>query len=96
MEIKEVEVTKKEKIYTLTEEEYVELQNKAKSYGARKTKEYIAFCFNHYVYSLKGRGCVGGLVEFASNLGRFVTDKTDYIENIYGLTFWDWLHENKE
>ena len=41
MEVKEVEVIKKEKTYTFTESEFHDLKYKERAYGSRKTKEYI-------------------------------------------------------
>ena len=53
MEVKEVEVVKKEKIYTLTESEFGDLKGKERAYGSRKTREYIIFCYNNYIWQKK-------------------------------------------
>lgn len=91
MEVKEVEVTKKEKIYELTESEYKELLNKARNYGAQKTKEYIGFCWNNYYWEKN----IGGAISFINDLIRFLEYQSDSINNNYGLSFWNWLKENK-
>lgn len=87
MEVKEVEVTKKEKIYELTESEYEDKINAARNYGAQKTKEYIGFCWNYY-YKVKN---FYGMTVFIRDLISFLECKTDYINNIYNLSFWEWL-----
>lgn len=91
MKVKEVEVTKKEKIYELTESEYNELINKERSYGARKTKEYIGFCWDNYYYELN----IKGMMNFIRDLMYFVNNKNNYIDNIYDLSFWQWLERNR-
>lgn len=92
METREIEVTKTEKIYELTETEYKELITNSRSYGAIKTKEYIIFCYNNYIYKMKS---VGGIIEFVVNLMDFVTCKSDYIPNTYRMSFWEWLENNR-
>lgn len=92
MEVKEIEVTKTEKIYELTETEYKDLINHSRQYGSVKTKDYIIFSYNNFIYKLKS---VGGIVEFVVDLMDFVTGKNDYIRNTYELSFWDWLENNR-
>ena len=53
METREIEVTKTEKIYELTETEYKELINNSRSYGAIKTKEYIFFAITIIYFQRK-------------------------------------------
>lgn len=91
MEVKEVEVIKKEKIYELTESEYEDNINVAKNYGAQKTKEYIGFCWNNYYWKKN----LGGAVSFINDLMQFLGCQSDYIRNNYGLSFWDWLERNR-
>lgn len=91
MEVKEVEVTKKEKIYELTESEYEDKINAARNYGAQKTKEYIGFCWNNYYWKKN----LGGAVSFINDLMQFLGCQSDYIRNNYGLSFWDWLERNR-
>jgi hypothetical protein len=92
METREIEVTKTEKIYELTETEYKELINNSRSYGAIKTKEYIIFCYNNYIFPKKN---INGIVNLVNDLMEFVICKTDYFPNIYKLSFWDWLENNR-
>ena len=91
MEVKEVEVTKKEKIYQLTESQYEELIVKEREYGSLKIKDYIIFCYNNFICEKN----VYGILSFACDLMNFVTDKNDYTRNLYELSFWDWLKQNR-
>ena len=91
MIIKDNKITKSEKIYQFNESEYKSLLNESKNYGAEKTKEYIGFCWNNYIWEKN----VGGAVEFINDLMRFLECRSDYIDNTYGLSFWSWLRENK-
>lgn len=79
MEVREVEITKKEKIYELTESEFKDLKRECKAYGSRKTRQYISFCFLNYYYKTN---TLGGLTEFMSDLAKFLGGY-DYIPNIY-------------
>lgn len=90
MEVKEVEITKKEKIYELTESEIKDLKRECKAYGSRKTKEYISFCFLNYYYKTTN---IGGITEFLSDLAKFLGGY-DYIPNTYKWDLFDWLAEN--
>ena len=91
MEVMGVETTKKEKIYELTESEYEKLLNKARNYGAQKTKEYIGFCWNNYYWKKN----IKGMTNFIRDLIYFLEDRSDSINNVYSLSFWDWLKRNK-
>lgn len=92
MEVKEVEVTKKEKIYELTESEYKKLIADSRKYGSLKTKDYIIFCYNNYIYK---KTTVGGIIDFVKDLMDFVIDKNDYIRNVHELSFLEWLDRHK-
>lgn len=92
MEVKEVEVIKTEKIYKLSESEYKDLINDSRQYGSVKTKDYIIFSYNNFIYKTKS---VGRIVEFVIDLMDFITGETDYIRNTYELSFWDWLENNR-
>ena len=91
MEIKEIEITKKEKIYSLTESEYNELIQKEREYGAEKTKQYIGFCYNNYPYNKRS---ISGTVSWINAVCSFL-EGNNYIENIYGLSFFEWLDNNR-
>ena len=92
MEVREVEVTKKEEIVTMTKEEYNTLIRKERAYGARKTKQYIAFCYLNYKLKMN----LGGIVQFIDDLSKFLSATNDYIENTYGWNFWTWLEHNRD
>lgn len=92
MEVKEVEVIKKEKIYELTQSEYEKLIADSRKYGSNKTKEYIIFCYNNFVYK---KTTVCGIIDFVKDLMDFVIDKNDYIRNVYKLSFWNWLEQHR-
>lgn len=89
MEIREVEVTKTEKVYTLTESEFKDLKRECRAYGSRKTREYIAFCYLNYRLKMN----FGGAVEFLSDLAKFLGGY-DYIPNTYEWDLFDWLDNN--
>ena len=91
MEIKEIEITKKEKIYSLTESEYHELIREEREYGAEKTKEYIGFCYNNYPYNKKS---MSGLISFVNDVIEFL-EGNDYIRNTNKLSFFEWLDDNR-
>lgn len=91
MEIKEIEISKKEKIYTLTESEYKNLKCKEREYGSRKTREYIGFCWNNYIWKKN----IGGTVSFIEDLILFLQYNTNHIPNKYGLSLFEWLKNNK-
>lgn len=93
MEVKEVEVTKTEKIYTLSEKEYNDLLCKERAYGARKTKEYLGFAFQNYRYRLVS---LAGITEFMSDLVKFITYQAEGIPNTRGWSFFDWLKNNRD
>ena len=80
MEVKEVEITKKEKIYELTESEFKNLKRECRAYGSRKTREYIAFCYLNYRLKMN----FGGAVEFLSDLAKFLGGY-DYIPSDIGM-----------
>lgn len=90
MEVKEVEITKKEKIYELTESEFKDLKRECRAYGSRKTRQYISFCFLNYYYKTN---TLGGLTEFMSDLAKFLGGY-DYIPNTYKWNLFDWLDNN--
>lgn len=48
MEVKEIEVTKTEKIYELTESEYNELINSSREYGSTKNKRLYNFLLQQF------------------------------------------------
>lgn len=91
MEVKEVEVIKKEKIYTLTESELNDLKCMCKEYGSRKTKEYIAFCYDNYIWKKN----FSGVVDFINDLIDFLVGR-DYIPNKYNWSLFEWLEQNRE
>ena len=92
MEVKEREVIKTEKVYTLTESEFKKIKHECKAYGSRKTREYISFCFLNYYYKTNS---IGGITEFLSDLAKFLGGY-DYIPNTYKWDLFDWLDNNKE
>ena len=92
MEVKEIEVVKKEKIYTFTESELEDLKCAARAYGSRKTRGYIHFCFLNYRYKTDN---IGGLCAFLQDLAPFLGGY-DYIPNVYKWDLCDWLDKNKE
>lgn len=91
MEIKEIDVVKKEKVYMLTEQELTELKGKERAYGSRKTKEYIGFCWNNFYLQKNVGGCIG----FIKRLLRFLEDREPDIPNTYGWSLSDWLKQNR-
>lgn len=91
MEVKEIEITKKEKIYELTESELKDIKNECRAYGSRKTREYIRFGFLHYYYKTNN---IGGLTEFMSDLAKFLGG-CDFIPNTYKWNLFDWLEHNR-
>lgn len=86
MEIKEIEVVKKEKIYTFTESELKDLRCKEREYGSTKTREYIIFCYRNYIWKMN----VGGIVSFIGDLFDFLTYKKDSIPNHYEYSLHEW------
>ena len=91
MEVKEIEVVKKEKVYTFTESELKDLKCKERAYGSRKTRGYIHFCFVNYRYKTEN---LGGMLEFLKDLARFLGGE-NYIPNIYKWNLFEWIN-NKE
>lgn len=89
MEVKEVEVTKKEKIVTMTESELKDIKRECRAYVSRKTREYIAFCYLNYRLKMN----FGGLIEFVGDLTKFLGGY-DYIPNTYKWNLFDWLDNN--
>ena len=89
MEVKEVEVIKKEKIYTFTESELNDLKCEERAYGSTKTREYIHFCFKNYHYQTNS---VGGLLKFLEDLAGFLGGY-EYIPNTYRWNLFDWLNK---
>ena len=92
MEIRETTVTKTEKIYTLTEKEYMNLKNQCKAYGSAKTREYISFCLANYHLKLN----IGGVFDLVHDLCDFFHGSTDYIPNVCHWDLYEWLDHNKE
>lgn len=92
MEVKEVEVTKTEKMVTMTESEYEKLLIKERKYGAIKTKQYIAFCYLNFRLRMNFRGNI----EFVDDLSKFLSGQSDCIGNTYNWDFWTWLEHNRD
>lgn len=92
MKVKEVEVVKKENMYTFSESELKDLKCKERTYGSRKTREYIHFCFKNYHYQTNS---VSGLLKFLEDLAEFLGG-VNYIPNVYKWNLFDWLNENNE
>lgn len=92
MEVKEVEVTKKEKIYTLTESELQDLKCECRTYGSRKTREYIGFCYNNYIWKRN----IAGAVNFINDVILFLEYKNNGIPNHYNWSLFEWLEQNRE
>lgn len=86
MEVKEVEITKKEKIYSFTESELEELKCEERTYGSNKTREYILFCYNNYIWKKN----LKGLLNFISSIIPFLEGKTNVIENNFGYSLHEW------
>ena len=86
MEIKEVEIVKKEKLYTFTESELNDLKCEERAYGSRKTREYIGFCWNNYTWKKN----IGGAISFINNVIEFLEYKKDSIPNHYGYSLHEW------
>ena len=91
MEVKEIEIVKKEKVYTFTESELKDLKCEEREYGSRKTREYIMFCYNNYIWKMN----VGGAVSFIKDLFKFLTYETNSIPNYYGWSLFEWLKRTK-
>lgn len=92
MEVKEVEVVKKEKIYTFTEDELQDLKCKERAYGSRKTREYIGFCWNNYIYKKN----TGGVIGFINDVISFLQYEKDNIPNHYGYSLHEWRERNAD
>ena len=92
MEVKEVEVVKKEKIYTLTESELDDLKCKERTYGSWKTREYIIFCYNNYIWQKN----IKGIANFIRDLLDFLTYEKRVIPNQYDLSLFEWLKQNRD
>lgn len=92
MEVKEVEVTKKEKIYTFTESELDDLKRDERAYGSRKTREYIVFCYNNYIWKKN----LKGLLNFVEDLIPFLTYENKSIPNQYGYSLHEWRKADED
>lgn len=91
MEIKEEKITQTVKTYTFTEDEYHELIYNQREYGYNKALEYIRFCIGNYKYKIN----FGGITQFISDLLDYI--KNGYkMNNIYDLSFNEWIKKNKE
>lgn len=92
MEIKEEKVTQTIKTYTFTEDEYHELIYSQRKYGYNKALEYIGFCVGNYKYKVS---TLGGIAQFIQDLLDYL--KNGYrMNNMYDLSFNEWIKENKE
>ena len=87
MKVDEIEIMKKEKIYTMTQTELNNMLCDAKEFGSRKIKEYIMFCFENYNWKLNATG----QSMFLEDLTEFLNDELTGIPNVYGLNFFEWL-----
>lgn len=92
MEIKEEKVTQTFKTYTFTEDEYHELIYKERCYGYTKAVEYIGFCIGNYKYELNS---IASIMQFVKDLLEYARHGYK-MNNMYDLSFNDWLKENKE
>ena len=90
MEVKEVEITKTEKVYTLTESELNELKCKERKFADKCVREYIAFCYDNYGLVKN----LGFTVDFINELADFVKGG-NYIRNTYKLSLWDYIEKYK-
>ena len=91
MEIKEEKVTQTVKTYTFTEDEYHELIYNQREYGYNKALEYLGFCVGNYKYKIN----FGGITQFISDLLDYI--KNGYkMNNMYDLSFNEWIKKNKE
>lgn len=92
MEIKEEKVTQTVKTYTFTEDEYHELIYKERKYGYTKAVEYIGFCIDNYKYELNS---IASIMQFVKDLLEYARHGYK-MNNMYDLSFNEWLKENKE
>lgn len=91
MEIQEIKVRQTVKKYILTEDEYHSLINQNRKYGSRKTKEYIIFCIEYYMFELN----VCGRQELIQDIIDFVAGNRNDIPNLDNKIFFEWLDENR-
>lgn len=92
MKVEEVDVVQKTKIYTLTEEELQDFKCKERAYGSRKTREYIGFCYNNYIWKRN----IGGVVNFINDVLSFLEYKNDGIPNSYNWSLFEWLEQDRK
>ena len=91
MEIKEEKVVQV-KTYTFTEDEYHELIYNQRKYGYTKAVEYIGFCIGNYKYELNS---IASIMQFVKDLLEYARHGYK-MNNMYDLSFNEWLKENKE
>lgn len=92
MNIKEIEVVKKENVYELTESELDAIKEEYRTKGRIDVANYIAYCIEYYGYKWN----LGGLSDFVIQLCKFVNFSTKSLENVSGLSLFDYIEKYRK
>ena len=92
MNIKEIEVVKKENVYELTESELDAIKEEYRTKGRIDVANYIAYCIKYYGYKWNW----GGLSDFVVQLCEFVNFSTKSLENVSGLSLFDYIEKYRK
>ena len=83
------EVTKEQTVYEITKEELEEIKRIERGRGRNDIIGYVGFCGENYKLQLNIAGCV----KFCEEIIDFMLDRTNYISNVYGYSFKDYLRK---
>lgn len=91
MNVKEVEVVHKEKVYELTESELKELKDKYFNEGIDSVLDYIVESYNNYILEKN----IGGVFEFVNEVIKFCINKHG-INNHYNMSFQEYIDNDQK
>lgn len=78
-----------EKLKDIIAEEKEVIRREERNKGRMDVAEYIFFCGKYYPLELN----IGGICSLCGEIVRFVSGKTDKIENTYGYSFKDYVEK---